>query len=118
MPRMARDNSQPTLTDWDEEKAKQDEIAAQINDAAPVQSTPLVAGTPSDEETTTDEVIVEVPLVTLRPKADVELDYPIAVSVVGAEDGYLIFDGPEDTVDVPAPVAEQITYSPAVEVAA
>lgn len=116
MPRMARDDSQATLPNWDEEQAKQEEIAAQINDAEPVQSTPLVAGTPSDEETTTDEVIVEVPLVTLQPKPDAELEFPIAVSVVGAEED-LVFTGPEDTVEVPAPVAEQITYSPAVEVA-
>ena len=114
---MAQTSTQPTLTDWDEEKAKQDEIAAQIETDASVKSTPQVAGTPSDEETTVDEAIVEVPLVTLRPKADAELDYPIAVSVVGAEDD-LIFTGPSDTVEVPAPVAEQVTYSPAVEVAA
>lgn len=56
------------------------------------------------------------PTVTLRPKADVELDFPIAVSVVGAEDD-LVFSGPSDTVAVKPEVAEQITYSPAVEVA-
>lgn len=116
MPGMASTPSQPTLTDWDEEKAKQDEIAAQIDTDAPVKSTPQVAGTPSEEETTVDEVIVEVPQVTIRPKADVELDYPIAVSVVGSDD--LVFNSDSDTVEVPAPVAEQITYSPAVEVAA
>jgi hypothetical protein len=106
MPGMASTPSQPTLTDWDEEKAKQDEIAA------PVKST---LRTPSEEETTVDEVIVEVPQVTIRPKADVELDYPIAVSVVGSDD--LVFNSDNDTVEVPAPVAEQITYSSAVEVA-
>lgn len=116
MPDMATTPAQPTLTDWDEEKAKQDEIAAQIDSDASVKSAPLVAGTPSDEETTTDEVIAEQSLVTIRPKADAELDYPIAVSVVGAEDD-LIFTGPSDTVEVAPQVAEQVTYSPAVEVA-
>lgn len=113
---MAQTSTQPTPTNWDEEKAKQNEIAAQIDSDAPIKSTPQVAGTASDEETTTDEVIVEVPQVTIRPKADVELDYPIAVSVVGSDD--LIFTSASDSVEVPAPVAEQITYSPAVEVAA
>lgn len=114
---MAATPAQTPLTDWKDEEAKQDEIAAQIDNDAPVKSTPQIAGTPSDEETTVDEVIVEVPLIKLQPKQDVELDYPIAVSVVGAEDD-LIFTGPSDTIEVPAPVAEQITYSPAVEVAA
>ncbi len=53
----------------------------------------------------------EQALVTLRSK-NVE-HYPLSVSVVGAE---LVFEDAAATVDVSPEVAEQIAYSPVVEV--
>lgn len=95
-----------TAAEWADEAAKQDEIAAQVESAS---STP--------DPTPEPEQVIELPKVTLRPKADADLEFPIAVSVVGGPEEGLIFTGPEDTVEVERSVAEQITYSPAVEVA-
>lgn len=92
------------------EVAKQAEIAAEV-DAAAAASEKTVEETPQEEV----PAAPEVQLVTIQPKADVEFEFPIAVSVVGSDD--LIFTGPSDTVQVKPEVAEQITYSPAVEVA-
>lgn len=102
-----------TATSTQPDEAHEVEVAKQEEIAAEVEATEAPAVEPDPEP----EAPAEQALVTLQPKPDAELDFPIAVSAVGAEDD-LIFTGPSDTVEVEAHVAEQITYSPAVEVAA
>lgn len=91
-----------------DEVAKQAEIAAEV-DAAAASETSIVEPDPNPAPTPEEQ------LVTIRVKEDVEVDYPVAVSVVGSED--LVFTGPSDTTQVTPEVAEQVTYSPVVEVA-
>lgn len=115
--------TQTSLTpDWDEEKAKQEEIAGQIESDAPVKSTPQIAGTPVEtqqEVVETDlEVVEEVlPQVTLRPVGD-DIEYPLTLSVVGAPEDGFVFDGPDSTIDVDPQVAENVAYVSNVEVVA
>lgn len=101
MPGMSPAPTTPTDS-HEEEVAKQLEIAENIEADGPI-----VDEAPAEPEQQ---------LVTLQPKADAKLDFPISVSVVGVEDD-LVFVGPSDTVEVEPQVAEQITYSPSVEVA-
>jgi hypothetical protein len=96
--------STPTATradaEHDAEVAKQAEIEAAVEPEAPV------PGSPS-------EVVEEQELITLR-SVNVN-EYPLTVSVVGSEP--LEFASESATVQVTPEVAEQIAYSPVVEVA-
>lgn len=106
--------AQTSLTpEWEAEKVKQEEIAAQIASDAPVKSVPQVAGTPAEE---TEQVVEELPQVTLRPVGE-DIEYPLTLSVVGAPEGGFVFESASDTVDVDPQVAEQVTYLTNVEVA-
>ncbi len=100
-----------TAGEWADEADLQAEIAEQL-----VLDTPQSAGTPSDEETTVDEIVAEQPKVTLDPVGD-DIEYPLTLSVVGAPEGGFVFDGPDSSVEVDAQVAEQIAYVQSVEVA-
>lgn len=90
-----------------EEQAK---IAADVD--APQETVVEPQSTITDAS---EDAVDPRPLVTIQPKEDVAIDYPLSVSVVGSDD--LVFSGPSDTVEVSPQVAEQITYSPSVEVA-
>jgi hypothetical protein len=96
--------STPTATrpdaEHDAEVAKQAEIEAAVAPEAPVPVSP-------------SEVVEEQELITLR---SVSVDeYPLTVTVVGSEP--LEFANEGVTVEVPPEVAEQLAYSPVVEVA-
>lgn len=82
--------------------------------AAPVETSTQTAGTPAtDSPKEAPAAVEEAPKVKLRSK-NVE-QYPLTVSVVGSED--LVFENERATVEVSPQVAEQIEYSPVVEVA-
>lgn len=95
-------------------------------DAAPVEETeiepvageePQIAGSPAEDESPAEESPVEeAPEVTIAPAADVEIDYPLVVSVANAED--ITFEDENASVDVPPEVAEQVAYLTNVEVVA
>lgn len=105
MPDMASTPTAPTDAEHEAEAAKQAEIAAAVEPQAPV----------VDETSAPEAPIVEEPdPVKLRSK-NVD-EYPLSVSVVGVEDE-LVFESASSTVEVSPEVAEQITYSPVVEVA-
>lgn len=94
----------PTTTDAEHER----EVATQADiEAAIATDAPVV-------ETTEGDAPEEVAKVTLRSK-NVDT-YPVSVSVVGSEDE-LVFTDPDSTVEVDPSVAEQVVYSPVVEVA-
>lgn len=116
MPRMASAPQQP-LTDWDEEKAKQEEIAAEV-EAAPgdgvVTKVDTTDPTPPVDPAPEPEAPVEQPTATLVPTG--EATFPLRVSLVGLEDE-LVFESADDQKDVPLAVAEQVTYLPSVTVA-
>lgn len=97
-----------TASDWADETQAQEDIASQIVADAP-ESTPQVAGTSAPETTDVDEVVEELPQVTLVPVGE-DIEYPLTLSVVGAPEGGFVFDGPDSSVDVDPQVAEQVTY--------
>lgn len=100
--------SQSKPSDFDAERAKQEEIAVQIVSDAPVKSTPEAAGTPV-------EPVEEQPKITLR---SVNVDaYPLGINVVGATEE-LVFDDADATIDVPPQVAEQTTFIEQIEIVA
>lgn len=83
---------------------------------APVETSTQTAGAPavdSPKEAPAAAAVEEAPKVKLRSK-NVE-QYPLTVSVVGSDD--LVFESESTTVEVAPQVAEQIAYSPVVEVA-
>lgn len=89
---------QKPAVDWDAEAAQQKLIADEVEVSADKAPQPAPA---------------TYPTVKLRSK-DVD-KYPVTVSVVGSKP--LVFESEGSTVEVPAPVAEQLAYSPVVEVA-
>lgn len=89
----------------DLEAARQAEIAAEV-DAA--ETDEVVEPTPLETEADPEQ-----PVVTLRSK-NVE-QYPVTVTIPNAPP--LVFENEDSTVEVTPEVAEQIVYSPVVEVA-
>lgn len=103
---------QQPLTDWDEEKAKQDEIAAEVagdGETKTVTTDPTPPVDPAPEV----ESPVEQPKVTVVPTD--AATYPLRVSLVGLEDE-LVFESASDSFEVDAAVGEQVTFLPSVEV--
>jgi len=106
-------SSQTSLVSDEEraaEVAEQEAIAKDL-----VETTPKIAGSPAgDESPAEDSPVEEAPEVTLAPAADVEIDYPLVVSLANTED--ITFEDENSYVDVPPEVAEQVTYLTNVEV--
>lgn len=97
----------PTDEAHEAEVAQQAKIAAAVEPEAP-------AADPAPDEA---PVAQEARKVTLRSvEANVD-EYPLSVSVVGAEDEF-VFDSASTTVEVSPEVAEQVTYLTNVEVVA
>lgn len=83
---------------------------------APAPETSVPTASPAAAEApkeAAEPVVEEAPKVKLRSK-NVE-EYPVSVSVVGAEEE-LVFESESTTIEVAPEVAEQIAYSPVVEV--
>ena len=112
MAHMATALSTQTDEAHEAEVAKQAEIAAEILGAEGEEETPEEEVPVSEEEVVNPE---PEPIV-IQLKEDVEIEYPLSISLVGSDD--LVFSGPDDVVEVPPSVAEQLTYSPDVEAAA
>jgi len=93
----------------DAEVAKQAEIAAAVEQAAAGET----SNAPVVDETSDAPIADTRPQVTLR-SVNVE-QYPLTVTLVGSEP--LVFESESAIVEVTPEVAEQIAYSPVVEVA-
>lgn len=88
------------------------EVPVEETEVEPVAEEPQIAGTPAgDESPAEDSPVEETPEVTITPLADVEIEYPLVVSVANHED--IVFEDADASVDVPPEVAEQVRYLPA-----
>ena len=109
-----------TLSDaaHDEEVALQKEIAEQVGAEAPEDEAPEAPeATEATEDATPEEQTPtpEAAPIPIQPTGGAT--FPLRITAVGVEDE-LVFESEEDVVEVPPEVAEQLTYSPAVEVVA
>lgn len=99
---------------WNESEATPG-AETEVSPGNPAPEEPQVAGTPAEESPAEETAIVEeAPPVTIAPSEDVDIEYPLVVSVANHED--IVFEDENATADVPPEVAEQVTYLTAVEV--
>lgn len=105
---------------WEDESQEQAQIQQQLD--VPAEPTPVSAPADSDvvETEKVEQVTEEAPpvqYVTLVPASDVDINYPLRVSLVGLEDE-IVFEDADGSAQVTPPVAEQVRYLDNVEVAA